>query len=159
MADVFPITGILLPPTPPYRLSGDLVRAGEIWRFTDFDGRLGDSDLRGEIEVDLAQDALFFDADLVTGKLDFDDLAARLRARKVLAPNLPIDDLDAELILEDDVSLLNLGAKVHVEGTFVEPAISLDAGSILKFVPLVDLGLAEDAPCKNLIARAREDGS
>ena len=40
-----------------------------------------------------------------------------------------------------------------------EPSISLDAGSILKFVPLVDLDLAEDAPCKNLIAWAKDDDS
>lgn len=57
-----------------------------------------------------------------------------------------------------DVSLLNFRSKVHVEGTFVEPAISLDVDSILKFVPLIDLGLAENAPCQSLLARAREDG-
>ncbi len=366
LADVFPITGIPLPPTPPYRLTGDLVRAGGLWRFVDFDGRLGDSDLRGVIQIDLTEDPLRFDADLITDKLDFDDLAgfigapteegeqdaeadniipdteinldrlqaangkAKLRARTILAPDLPIDDLDAELNLEDgvlrlepagfgvadgtvnlwislygaqdpvqidmltrirdvrlkeafkgsgfaretggkidgrielsgrgnslhemldtaegtsflvmsdgdisallleavsldaaealglyigedtnvplnclatdleiadgvartklgvldtadsvielggdidlgeerldlivtphpkDVSLLNLRSKVHVEGEFTDPSISLDAGSILKFVPLVDLGLAEDAPCKSLLARARDDSS
>ena len=80
LADMFPITGIPLPPTPPYRLSGDLLRAGGLWRFTDFDGRLGDSDLRGDIKVDLTQDPLFFNADLTTDNLDFDDLAGFIGA-------------------------------------------------------------------------------
>ncbi|MGF1475322.1 MAG: AsmA family protein [Geminicoccaceae bacterium] len=367
LADTFPLTQIPLPPTPPYRLSGDLVREGQVWRFADLDGRLGDSDLRGTVEADLGQEPLAFGIDLISNKLDFDDLGgfigaptgeeeepagdgvipdqeidltrlqaangiARLRAKQILAPDLPIDDLDASFTLEDgvltlepaefgvakgtvnlwvslygaqdpveidalarisdlrlkeafrgsefvqemggqidgrvelsgkgnslrqmldaadgtsylvmsdgqisalileaagldamealglwfgdggdakvdirclatdllveqgvvktklavldtadtlievdgsidlgqetldlvmtphpkDFSLLNLRSKVHVEDEFTDPSISLDAGSILKFVPPIDWGTQQDAPCDRLVKAAKEEGT
>ncbi|MGF1476647.1 MAG: AsmA family protein [Geminicoccaceae bacterium] len=138
LADIFPLTNIPFPPTPPYRLAGDLARDGEIWRFANVDGVLGDSDLQGFIEADLGREPLFFNIDLHSRKLDFDDLSgfvgapvdedavepseglipdrdislprlraangqARLRAKQILAPGLPIDDLDAAFDLKDGV--------------------------------------------------------
>ena len=157
MANVFPITGLPLPPTPPYELKGDLTRDGNRWRFAGFEGRLGESDLAGTIGVDLGEDPLRFDADLQSEKLDFDGLAgfigapteddseeqpsetedgrvipdqpidlerlraangeATLRAKQILAPDLPIDDLDAELILEDGVLRLEPASFGVAEGT------------------------------------------
>jgi hypothetical protein len=58
-----------------------------------------------------------------------------------------------------DLTLLSLRARVLIDGTFKAPAPSLDAASILAFVPPIDLGLAEDAPCKQLIERARIEQS
>jgi uncharacterized protein involved in outer membrane biogenesis len=46
---------ISLPETAPYKLSGRLHRDGEVWRFSDFRGTVGASDLGGEFSVDMTK--------------------------------------------------------------------------------------------------------
>ena len=80
MSDLYLLTGVALPNTPPYRLSGALNRDRRVWTFKDFDGRVGASDLSGEVKVQSGQ-RLRVDADLTSRRLDIDDLAAVLGAR------------------------------------------------------------------------------
>lgn len=48
---LYPLTGIPIPQTPPYKVSGNLdYKAGRV-QFTDFQGTVGRSDLRGDIAV------------------------------------------------------------------------------------------------------------
>jgi AsmA family protein len=152
MANLYPLIHLVFPSTPPYRLKGHLKHDGKVWSFANFSGRVGDSDLSGNIRVDTAPKRPFMKADLVSNLLDFDDLAGfiggkpgtapgetaseeqkkqaaaekdgdrifpdqrydlerlramdadvRLRAKKILAPKLPIDDLNATLNLNDGV--------------------------------------------------------
>ena len=152
MANLFPIIRLVFPKTPPYRLKGHLKHDGKVWTFSNFSGRVGDSDLSGNIRVDTEPKRLFMKADLVSNLLDFDDLAGfvggnpgtgpgettseeqkkqaaaekesdrifpdqrydlerlramdadvHLRAKTILAPKLPIDDLNATLKLNDGV--------------------------------------------------------
>ncbi|MGH9198583.1 MAG: AsmA family protein, partial [Acidimicrobiia bacterium] len=150
MANLFPLIRLVLPSTPPYRLKGHLKHEGKIWSFSNFSGRVGDSDLSGNIRVDTGPKRHVMKADLVSNLLDFNDLAGfiggtpgtgagetaseeqkqkaekkddrifpdqrydlerlramdadvRLRAKRILAPNLPIDDLNAKLTLNDGV--------------------------------------------------------
>jgi uncharacterized protein involved in outer membrane biogenesis len=150
MAKLFPLIRVVFPSTPPYRLAGHLTREQKAWSFSNFSGRVGDSDLSGTIRIDTAAKPLFMKADLVSNLLDFDDLAGfiggtpdpgetasveqkqkaaaekesdrifpdqrfslerlnamdadvRLRAGRILAPNLPIDNLNARLSLKDGV--------------------------------------------------------
>src|SRR5690606_16893943 len=76
LADLYLITGVTTPNTPPYEVSGDLTRNGDRWRFADFAGTVGDSDLAGEVVVDKAGDRRRVEADLVSRSLDLDDLFA-----------------------------------------------------------------------------------
>jgi uncharacterized protein involved in outer membrane biogenesis len=152
MANLYPLIRLVFPSTPPYRLKGRLKHEGDVWSFSNFSGRVGDSDLSGNIRVDTAPKRPFMKADLVSNLLDFDDLAGfiggkpetaagetaleeqkeqtaaeknsdrifpdqrydlerlramdadvQLRAKKILAPKLPIDDLNARLTLNDGV--------------------------------------------------------
>jgi len=154
MANLYPLIHLVFPATPPYRLKGHLKHDGKVWSFANFSGRVGDSDLSGNIRVDTAPKRPFMKADLISNLLDFDDLAGfvggkpgtapgetaseeqkkqaaaeaekdgerifpdqrydlerlramdadvRLRAKKILAPKLPIDDLNATLNLNDGV--------------------------------------------------------
>ena len=80
LSDLYLLTGVTLPNTPQYRLSGALNRNERVWTFKDFDGRVGASDLSGEVRVDAAQ-RLRVDADLRSRRLDIDDLAAVLGAK------------------------------------------------------------------------------
>ena len=74
MALLYPLMGIATPNTPPYRLQGRLTRTGKTWRYDRFTGRVGDSDLSGDASVDTGGKRPFLHADLVSKRLDFDDL-------------------------------------------------------------------------------------
>lgn len=76
LADLYDLTGVTFPNTPPYSLKGRLVRDGKVYRVTGLNGRVGDSDLAGTVSVDATQKRPFLKADLRTRSLDFDDLAA-----------------------------------------------------------------------------------
>ncbi|MFC0682745.1 AsmA family protein [Lysobacter korlensis] len=72
---LYPLLGLSLPPTPPYRLDGRFRRDGTRWRYDGFRGRVGDSDLAGSASVETAGPRPFLRADLKSTRLDFDDLA------------------------------------------------------------------------------------
>ncbi|MFN6981143.1 MAG: AsmA family protein [Brevundimonas sp.] len=82
LSDLYLLTGVALPNTPPYRLAGALKRNENVWTFNDFDGRVGASDLSGDVRIDAAE-RLRVDAKLTSRRLDIDDLAAVLGARTV----------------------------------------------------------------------------
>jgi len=75
LEDLYPLLGLALPPSPPYALDGRLGRTGDRWRYTGFNGRVGDSDLAGDVHVDVSGDRPHFKAELTSRRLDFDDLA------------------------------------------------------------------------------------
>ncbi|MFN8391784.1 MAG: AsmA family protein [Bdellovibrionota bacterium] len=74
MADLFPIIGVTLPPTPPYQLAGQLVRTGNTWRFDKFDGKVGDSDLSGDFSFEVGRERPLIQAKVTSKVLDLDDL-------------------------------------------------------------------------------------
>ncbi len=52
MSQTYPLTGIPIPQTPPFAITGNLDYQPPRIRFTDFAGRVGSSDLGGDILVD-----------------------------------------------------------------------------------------------------------
>ncbi|TMB69004.1 MAG: AsmA family protein, partial [Deltaproteobacteria bacterium] len=75
MANLFPLIRLVFPSTPPYRLKGHLKHEGQVWSFSNFSGRVGDSDLSGTIRVDTEPKRPAMKADLVSNLVDFKDLA------------------------------------------------------------------------------------
>lgn len=159
LEDLYPLIGVVTPPTPPYLLDGQLtrdIRGGRTtWHYDRFTGKIGDSDMAGSAAVTTGGARPFLRADLVSQRLDFDDLAGfvgaapqagrretsnpeltalaareqartrvlpdtpykldrlramdaqvRLRAHRIDAPTLPLDDMTANLTL--DAGLLRL---------------------------------------------------
>lgn len=155
LEDLFPLIGVATPPTPPYKLDGRFTRDGNTWHYDDFAGVVGDSDLGGSAAVTVGRERPLLKANLVSKRLDFDDLAGfvgappqtggdeasnaeqraeaaalaadarllpdtpydltklramdadvRWKAHRINAPSLPIDDMDAHLLL--DAGLLRL---------------------------------------------------
>ena len=149
LEDLFPLIGIATPSTPPYKLDGRFTRDGNTWHYDDFTGVVGDSDLGGSAAVTVGRERPLLKANLVSKRLDFDDLAGfvgappqtggnessnaeqrakaaalaadarllpdtpydltklramdadvRWKAHRINAPKLPIDDMDAHLLLE-----------------------------------------------------------
>lgn len=80
MEDLFPLIGVAMPSTPPYKLTGRLKRNNAVWRYEHFTGTAGDSDLGGTAQIDVSGERPFLTADLVSKRLDFDDLAGFIGA-------------------------------------------------------------------------------
>jgi uncharacterized protein involved in outer membrane biogenesis len=175
LEDLYPLLGISLPPTPPYALDGRITRDNDTWRYEGFTGKVGDSDLSGTAAVTTGGARPFLRADLVSKRLDFDDLAGfiggapqaggdessnpelaalaaqrkadpkllpdtpykleklramdadvRLKAHRINAPSLPLDDMDAHLTLDNGLlrlDPLNFG----VAGGDIRSTIRMDA--------------------------------
>jgi uncharacterized protein involved in outer membrane biogenesis len=75
LEDLYPLIGIATPPTPPYRLDGRLTRDASTWKYDGFSGVVGDSDLAGSASVETGGPRPYLRANLVSKRLDFDDLA------------------------------------------------------------------------------------
>ncbi|QSX78436.1 AsmA family protein [Agrilutibacter solisilvae] len=83
MSDLYPVLGIVTPPTPPYRMDGRLTREfvgpkGRIWHYDDFKGVVGDSDVAGDVSVETGRERPYLRGSVVSRRLDFDDLSGFL---------------------------------------------------------------------------------
>jgi uncharacterized protein involved in outer membrane biogenesis len=74
LKDLHRTLGIVLPETPPYKLDGRLRHRGSEWVFDPFNGKVGDSDLRGSVVYAKGAKRPLFQANLQSALLDFDDL-------------------------------------------------------------------------------------
>lgn len=74
MADLFYLTAIPLPPTPPYTLAGQLSKKDGVWGYQDFKGEVGGSDLSGDLSYDTRGERGFLQANLKSTVLDSKDL-------------------------------------------------------------------------------------
>jgi uncharacterized protein involved in outer membrane biogenesis len=73
--------GLSLPDLPPYKIQGQVAREGDVWRLSAFKGRVGDSDLAGDIEVRTLRDPRpLIAANIVSRRLDLDDLGGLIGA-------------------------------------------------------------------------------
>ncbi|MEA3152511.1 MAG: AsmA family protein [Betaproteobacteria bacterium] len=82
LAQLFPVIGVPLPPTPPYKLSGHLNHTDAAWTFRKLVGRVGHSDLAGDFSVDTNQKPQLITADLVSRNLDIADLGGFIGANR-----------------------------------------------------------------------------
>ncbi len=206
LEDLYPLIGVALPPTPPYALDGRLGHVGRTWTYRGFTGKVGESDLAGDTKVILGGARPKLEAQLVSKRLDFDDLAGfigaapqtagketsnpelealaakqaasprllpstpyeldklrtmdadvTLKAQRINAPSLPIDDMDAHLFLDAGVlrlDPLNFGfaggdIRSIIRMDAREPVIRTRADITAKRLDLPtllpDVQLAEDA--------------
>ncbi len=76
LADLYHLTGLALPNTPPFALSGSFLRAGAIYALWDVSARLGQSDLSGSASVDDGGLRPVFRARLTSQRLRLIDLLA-----------------------------------------------------------------------------------
>ena len=75
MEELYWIIGLAFPDTSPYKLSGRLIHNDGMWRFENFSGKVGESDLAGTLQVDTGENKRPFMHGEVTSKvLNFADL-------------------------------------------------------------------------------------
>jgi len=187
LEELYPLLGIAAPESPPYAFDGHFTReitpasrtgtkdTGNLWHYDHFTGHLGDSDLSGSASFETGRARPILKANLVSKRLDFDDLAGfvgkppaagagetatpeqqaeaareqakarvlpdhpyeldklrsmdadvRWKAQRINAPKLPLDDMDAHLLLDAGVlrmDPLNFG----VAGGDIRSTVHMDA--------------------------------
>ncbi len=178
LADLYRITGLALPNTPPYSLSAGFYRNKALFALTGLRGRLGDSDLNGALSVDDSTGRPFLAAGLSSHLLRIADLgaivgavprrlaghtvspaqaamAAKLRAEHRI---LPDSHLDVSRISGMDASVSYSAQSVeagHMPIRALSMKVSLDH-SVLNIDPLdVTLPQGRLAGSVHLDARAR----
>jgi len=76
LADLYHLTSIPLPVTPPYSFSAHVDRQDTKFILTNLRGRVGDSDMEGSATVDKPNDRRTITADISSRRLVFSDLLA-----------------------------------------------------------------------------------
>ncbi len=170
LADLYDLTRVALPNTPPYRLTGHLERRDRLYAITGLAGRVGDSDLAGQLSVETGRARPLLKADLVSRSLDFDDLAtlfggapARGRGETVSAAQaavgrrmaaerrlLPDTTLNVEKIRSLDAEVTFRADSIHA------PNLPLRSGAVRIGL---DRGLLNVDPLSLQLAQGRVAGS
>jgi uncharacterized protein involved in outer membrane biogenesis len=169
LSDLFPIIGFPAPSTPPFGVSGRLERHGKVWSFTDAQGRVGHSDIGGEVRMDLGQERPKVTGNLSSRNLDYADLAGFVgappavdkgesrsprqekQARKLEAEGRVIPDtpINVEMLKKVDVEMRYHADKLQVPHV---PAGAMDARII------VNDGRARVEPVRMSVAGGKAGG-
>jgi uncharacterized protein involved in outer membrane biogenesis len=85
LGNLFPLTGVTLPDSPPYSTDGHLIArlhepSGATFRYEGFNGRIGDSDIHGDLAFAATQPRPKLTGKLVSNQLLFADLAPLIGA-------------------------------------------------------------------------------
>ncbi len=123
MSLLLPLTGVSIPKTPPYRVTGGLDYADGAVKFTGLNGKVGSSDLQGDLQVDTKPQRPVLTADLKSKRVDLKDLGGFIGAepgdankgtKKAAPPSngrvLPDDPVNLPKLKVADVHL-----KYHVD--------------------------------------------
>jgi AsmA family protein len=81
LADLFFVTRLVLPNTPPFRVAAHVEREARRWQVTNLRGTLGDSDVRGNLAIDASRRQPELTGALVSTRLVLSDLVASLGSR------------------------------------------------------------------------------
>jgi AsmA protein len=120
LAALYPLIGVALPPTPAYRGRGRFLHTGSVWRYENFAGQIGHSDLAGSLQLDTAGPRNKLTGALTSRQLSLADLGPAVGSRRAaregglataptptparMLPDLPFDT-ERWAGLDADVSL------------------------------------------------------
>jgi uncharacterized protein involved in outer membrane biogenesis len=141
LAQLYPITGVPFPPTPPYKLTGHLTHINNIWTFKRFEGTVGKSDLTGDLSVDLNKIPQLITADLESRSLELKDLSGIIGVGIVSGPRnrvLPTAPFNLEKIRAADVDVHFKGDKIITKNLPIEKMVAhlIIKDGMLKLAPL-----------------------
>ncbi|QAU23141.1 AsmA family protein [Dyella sp. M7H15-1] len=155
MAKLYPIIGIALPETPPYategHLSAELHAHGSHFAYRDFRGRVGGSDLGGNVQVMTGGDRPKLTGDVHSQQLRFVDLApligADSQAQKQQRGDTTLQPTDKVLPIEPFRTdrLRTLDADVTFSAAHIEHPVSVPL-DVLDTHVVLDNGLLQLDP-------------
>lgn len=164
LAQLYPIIGVPIPPTPAYKLAGFLEHVDDVWTFRRFKGTVGGSDIAGDFAVDRGQRPQKITAALVSQKLLMKDLGGFIGADRGTQPSrapppgdriLPAEPFSLEKLQAADADVHFRGAQILTEKMPLDKMsahLIVSAGQ-LKLAP-VDFGFAGG----NVVAQIEMDG-
>jgi uncharacterized protein involved in outer membrane biogenesis len=82
MADLYYLTGLAIPNTPPYDIAAAVERSGAKFHVTDIDGAFGKSDVHGTLDIDTAAERPKVSGRLESKVLDVKDVTAMWGTRE-----------------------------------------------------------------------------
>jgi AsmA protein len=96
MEELYWIIGVAFPSTSPYRTSGRLIREGDVIRYENFVGKVGESDLAGTFQFDSSGARPTMTGDLVSKVLNLADLGSLVgtdqeREKSGVLPDMSFD--------------------------------------------------------------------
>jgi uncharacterized protein involved in outer membrane biogenesis len=91
-ADLYYLTQLALPNTPPFEISARVERDAKVIKVTKLAGKMGRSDLSGELKVDASRKRPSITGELQSRQLRLADLAASLGAKPATAGSLEGSD-------------------------------------------------------------------
>ncbi|MEQ9609310.1 MAG: AsmA family protein [Kiloniellaceae bacterium] len=155
LVELFDLLALPLPESPPYALKGQLKREGARWALTGFEGRLGESDLDGDIAVETDRERPLITADLRSQSFRVEDIDGFWAGEDDGGEAEETKAADSGHILPDEPfslpKLRRMDAKLSFEGQAVRSGalelqdiateLTLEDG-VLTMTPL-ELGLAE----------------
>lgn len=159
------IIDLPFPQTPPYELQGQLKHSEGMWRFEDFSGRVGSSQLSGNIAFNTSGQRPQITGDLVSKSLDLEDLSGLLGAkpgeglvesaeeRGRLLPAKPYD-LPSLRSVDANIDFRAPDIKAELPVSAVQTQLQLDDG-VLSLQP-VNATVAGGQLEGNITLRARE---
>jgi uncharacterized protein involved in outer membrane biogenesis len=119
--DLIARAGIDLPPIPPFAVGGHLVQNGQVWHVRDFRGQFSESELAGDLTLDLSEQRPFIAADLRSKRLQVSDLITAGQKPAVVEVDEAAAAADAE---EQDTEE---PALISIEGVNFDQLPELDA--------------------------------
>lgn len=155
LAQLNPVLRVGLPATGAYAASGRLHHAGQRWHYQSFGGKVGRSDVAGNLSLDLSGQRPLLQGDITSRLLDLGDLApvlgladdapAATRQAGQLWPDLPLKtggwaQFDAELQLRAEHMLRTRRLPLDSLGT----RLRLHAGVLT--LDTLELGTAGSCP-------------
>lgn len=178
LAKLHEIIKVPFPATPPYTLTGKLVRKGTLWQLRGLHGTIGDSDIAGDFAVDTATERAKIVANLSSKRLDFDDIAGFIGAPPQTGPGetaapeqkraatrlekkprvLPDKPYNLAVLRKVDAQVDYTAKRVKAPSLPIESIVThfrLEDG-VLRFTPL-HIGLANGEVETQLYMNARED--
>lgn len=102
LAHLYPLIGVRFPATRPYTTSGQLIHDSAGWRYEKFTGKVGRSDIAGNLQVEIVGQKPTLTGNVTSQQLAFEDLgppigASQSKTQAVLAtkqrilPDLPFN--------------------------------------------------------------------
>ena len=165
LADLYPIVGVPLPPSPAYRIRGHLVHRDQLWELRRFSGFVGGSDLAGDFALDRSRKPQFMRADLTSERVALADLAGFIGAENA-GPGetttaragrvLPDEPYSLEKLKAADADVRFKGKQILTKRLPLQDVTTrlIIEGGVLTLAPL-NFGVADG----NIVSNITLDGS
>lgn len=134
LAQLFPQFGMALPETHPYNLVGRLGHDDRMWRYENFSGHIGKSDIAGTLQVDEGEPRKFLHGELSSARLYFDDLGPVIGTRQAGKAPTSKRMLPTEPYVADHWS--SLDAEVKFSATKIDRAQELPLDNLVTNIKL-----------------------